>query len=221
MGDTRSADRAAGAPRRAAFGGAATALVALPALVASLLLAAPGCAPERDEPPAPSGALYDPPRPAPALRLTGGDGAPYDLAAERGRVVLVFFGFTNCPDVCPETLERWAVVRRALGADAARTRFLFVSVDPARDSPRGASAYAAQFDDSFVGVSGTAAQVGETALAWGVATERKGAGEGYDLLHSTQVFVVDPAGRLRWGYGRAATVPEIAAEVRALLAEGP
>jgi protein SCO1/2 len=200
------------------------------AIAVAGFLALAGCGGGEPASTLPGGALYDPPRPAPALRLTDGNGDRYDLAHERGRVVLVFFGFTRCPDVCPATLQRWVQVRDALGPDASRVRFLFVSVDPERDTPAIAAAYAAGFDARFVGVSGAEREVGETALAWGVGATRApgGGGDdggndggdgdgGYDIVHASQVFVVDADGLLRWGYGRATTVEEIATGVRSLL----
>lgn len=191
-------------------------------LVAVVAVAAFGCSPRGgDNGGAPDGrgndpfeslpgAVYDPPRPAAPLRLAGADGVPFDLAAQRGRVVLVFFGFTACPDVCPATLERWARVRAALGADSTRVRFVFASIDPERDTPSGAATYAKRFHPSFVGLSGTRTEVEETARAWGVAL-----GSGGAPTHTTQVFVVDSRGLVRWGYGRSASVEEITRGIRA------
>jgi len=182
------------------------------ALLAAALLVA-GCGARNEDAGLASlpGAIYDPPRPAAPLRLVDGDGVPFDLAAQRGNVVLVYFGFTECPDVCPETLGRWVEVHAALGADTSRVRFVFASIDPENDTPAVASAYARKFQPSFTGLSGTRAQVEETALAWGVAPA-----SGADRTHSTQVFVVGPDGMLRWGYGRSAGVEEITRGVRAI-----
>jgi protein SCO1/2 len=201
--------------------------VPVPALALAIALAAvlplAGCEGGHDDGPASiqMDAAYDPPRPAPRLHLSGAAGA-FDLSQERGRAVLVFFGFTRCPDVCPETLARWVKVRAALGADSARARFVFVSVDPDHDTPAIAADYARSFHPSFVGLSGTAAEVGEVALGWGVAAKRAvpgGAGpdSSEEMVHTTQVFVVDGDGLLRWRYGRSASVEEIAAAVRRLL----
>lgn len=217
MGDTRSA-RHGGHVRPSGRDASRVAL-----LVAAILLALVGCGAEQGRENVLPGAVYDPPPPAPALRLTDGAGGRFDLSDERGRVVLVFFGFTQCPDVCPATLDRWARVRAALGRDTTRVRFVFVSVDPERDTPAAAAAYAAAFDPTFLGVSGTEREIGETALAWGVAVSRapnEGPKGGYDLVHTSQVFVVDAEGLLRWGYGRAATVEEITSGIRSLLPNG-
>jgi protein SCO1/2 len=155
------------------------------------------------------GALYDPPRPASPIRLSDDQGAAFDPATRTGHVTLVFFGFTECPDVCPLTLQRWADVRAALGPDSSIARFLFVSVDPENDTPEEASAYARRYHPTFRGFSGTRAEVEETALAWGVAPGR---------THTSQVFVVDAKGMVRWGYGRSATVETIARGIRTIRA---
>lgn len=204
MGAIRS-----GRGRRAAR---STALVA--ALVSAAAILVAGCGERGGDASLDSlpGAIYDPPRPAPALWLReGGCGGRFDLANERGHVVLVFFGFTQCPDICPATLTRWKEVRASLGADTSRVRFVFVSIDPEIDTPEVASAYARQFHPSFVGLSGTPAEVAETALAWGVSKE---------TAHTTQVFVVDPKGQIPWGYGRSATTEEIVRGIRAVGARG-
>lgn len=218
MGDTRSGKHRGG-PRTVGAAAARAVLLAM-----ALTMAPAGCGQDQGPEATLPGAVYDPPPPAPALRLADGAGGRYDLSDDRGRLVLVFFGFTTCPDVCPATLDRWARVRAALGPDASRVRFLFVSIDSERDTPALAAAYAAGFDSTFVGVSGTEGEIGETALAWGVAVSRApegGPGAEYDLVHASQVFVVDHEGLLRWGYGRSATVEEITKGIRSLLPGRP
>ena len=121
--------------------------------------------------------------------------------------MLLFFGFTECPDICPLTMKRWAQVRNALGRDADRARFVFVSVDPEHDTPAKAAAYARTFHPSFVGLAGTPAETEQIVLAWGVAKGR---------AHTGQVFVVNPQGLVPWGYGTGATVPEIVRGIRSL-----
>ena len=94
------------------------------------------------------------------VRVVDADGATFDMDKERGsRAVLLYFGYTHCPDVCPATLADWARAKKALGSGAERVRFVFVSVDPDRDTPQLTRAYARQFDAAFVGLSPTAAQV--------------------------------------------------------------
>jgi protein SCO1/2 len=132
-----------------------------------------------------------PPERALALRLARSDGALFDLAAQRGRVVVVFFGYTHCPDLCPLTLANFAWVRRRLGPRAPLVRFVFVTVDPRRDSPAGAMAYARQFDSSFIGLSGDSATLAAAQRAFHVASwvTRDSAGN-VVVAHSASVFVV-------------------------------
>jgi protein SCO1/2 len=178
------------------------------------------------------GSPVDPPAPAPALALSGAAGSRFDLAQERGRVVLVFFGYTRCPDVCPTTLADWSKARRALGADTARVRFVFVSVDTERDPPDSAAAYARRFDPSFVGLSGSAAEMETVRSAWGVAATPQtpeapqNAGDAHAghagapvtmIDHTPRTFVVDPEGRLRLLFAPDARPDDVAADVRALL----
>ena len=176
------------------------------------------------------GSPVDPPAPAPALALTGAGGRPFDLTSERGKVVLVFFGYTRCPDVCPTTLADWSKARRALGADTAQVRFVFVSVDAERDPPDSAAAYARRFDPAFVGLAGTAEQLEAVRSAWGVAATPEtpqadphaahGAGGAVPMTmisHTPRTFVIDPEGRLRLLFAPDVRPDDVAADVRALL----
>lgn len=171
------------------------------------------------------GVAYDPPGAAPALHLATAAGGAFDLAratADSGRAALVFFGYTHCPDVCPTTLADWARVKRLLGADAARVRFVFVTVDPERDSAAAVARYVAQFDPAFVGLAPSRAALDAAERAWGVASYREepaagGGGAGYTVAHPAQVFAVDPAGRLRLFYGLGARPADVADDLRRLL----
>jgi len=129
------------------------------------------------------------------LRLARSDGTVFDLAEQRGKVVVVFFGYTHCPDLCPLTLSNFAWVRRRLGARAAQVRFVFVTVDPGRDSPAGTMAYARQFDSSFIGLSGDSASLAAAQRAFHVASwvTHDSAGN-VVVAHSASVFVVGKDG---------------------------
>ena len=145
----------------------------------------------------PAGAAPTPSEPGPALRLTRSDGAAFDLAAERGKVVVVFFGYTHCPDLCPLTLANFVWVRRRLGARAKLVRFVFVTVDPGRDSPARAMAYARQFDSSFIGLSGDSVALAAAQQAFHVASWVTHDSAGNVLVaHSASVFVVGRDGAL-------------------------
>lgn len=144
------------------------------------------------------------------LRIADSEGVPRSLEDFRGQVVVVFFGFTSCPDVCPTTLARLKTVRDALGADAGRLRVVLVSVDPERDSPGKLGSYARGFDPSFVALRPEPAQLQAVVQAFhAVAVKVPSAGTGggtdedavargdYTIDHSATLYVYDRANRLR------------------------
>jgi protein SCO1/2 len=153
---------------------------AAPAVALAVLAAVAAGACDQLRPPRFHGAAIEPPQPAPALRLPVAAATPrhtFDLAratADSARAALVFFGYTHCPDVCPTTLHDWVRVKRALGADSARVRFAFVTVDPERDTPAAVARYVAAIDPGFVGLAGTRADVDAVQREWGVASFRDG-----------------------------------------------
>ena len=179
---------------------------------------------DRLRPPTFHGAAVEPPRAAPALRLPVAGRSPrdtFDLAratADSGRAALVFFGYTHCPDVCPTTLHDWVRVGRALGDDAARVRFVFVTVDPERDTPALVAGYVGAVDRAFLGLAGTRADVDAVQRAWGVASFRDGGNDSsYTVAHPAQVFAIDPAGRLRLTYSLGARPDDVAEDLRQLV----
>lgn len=160
----------------------------LPACLAAL--AACRAEPRADQQPAPP---LDPP----AFRLTEHGGRVLDLAAERGKVVVLFFGYTNCPDVCPTTLADFVTLKRRLGPRAADVRFAFITVDPRRDTPEIAQRYAGQFDPSFYGLSTDSVTIAGIqqqfrASSW-IGTDSAGA---VVVAHSANTYVIRRDGRL-------------------------
>ena len=144
------------------------------------------------------GVAVKPPRELPTFAFTRADGSVFRTGAEADRPMVVFFGYTHCPDVCPTTLMDWKRVKQELGKNASRVRFVFVTVDPERDTRDVADKYAKQFDASFVGLSGDSATTARIQEAFGVASIRESStsAAGYLMSHSSQVFLVDPRGRL-------------------------
>lgn len=144
------------------------------------------------------GVMRDPPKPVPAFDFTLPSGAPLHTAPEAGRPMLVFFGYTNCPDVCPTTLADWKRVKTQLGARGDRVRYLFVTVDPERDTPAVADAYARKFDPSFIGVSGDAALTARVMAAFEVTAAKEAVTDSthYFMGHSAQAFLLDDKGRI-------------------------
>lgn len=154
-----------------------------------------------------------------SLALTDHHGQPRTLADFRGKVVTVFFGYTQCPDVCPTALASMSQVVTALGPDGDRVQVLFVTVDPERDTPALLAEYVPLFDERFLGLYGTAEQTAATAKDFRVFYRKSGDLEGhYTIDHSAGTYLFDPEGRLRL-YARHGEDPAvIAADIKALLA---
>jgi protein SCO1/2 len=133
------------------------------------------------------------------FRLTDHTGKPRTLADFRGKVVVIFFGYTQCPDACPTTLSELAAALQKLGPDAARVQVLFVTVDPERDTPDLLSHYVPAFNPSFLGLRGDARATADAAKEFKVIYQKQpGATPGsYSMDHSAGTFIFDPQGRLR------------------------
>ncbi len=154
------------------------------------------------------------------LTLTDHTGARRSLSDFHGKVVALFFGFTHCPDVCPTTLGELAQAMQQLGKDADRVQVLFVSLDPARDTPEVLARFVPSFHPAFLGLTGTAEEIAATAKEFKVFYERKNTGSkaGYTLDHSASTFVFDPQGRLRLIYGFGSGAAPIVHDIKQLLA---
>lgn len=157
--------------------------------------------------------------PAAPFVFAAHDGTRIDIAAEKGKVVLVYFGYTHCPDVCPTTLSDWARAKRALGEKADGVRWVFVSMDPDRDTPEVTLNYARQFDSSFVGVTGTTEELDALKRAWGIAAYPEGdtRENDYTVAHPAYTFVVDRDGKLRYLYEPGVSGEDLAKDLRKLL----
>jgi protein SCO1/2 len=167
------------------------------------------------------GGVIDPPQEAPVVRAQRADGSVMDLDRERGqRLVMLFFGYTYCPDVCPTTLADWAKARQQLGRDASAVRWVFVSVDPARDTPDVAERYARQFDSTFVGLAPNAAQLDSLKAAWTFDVRKETTPEMkpgvYAVAHPAGSFVIDKQGRVREILPPNSRAEDIAADLRRL-----
>ena len=177
------------------------------ALLAATVLALAACAP-----PSPKFAASD---------ITGADfghdfaltdthGTPRTLADFRGKVVVIFFGYTHCPDVCPTTLAELAEAMKRLGADADRVQVLFVTVDPARDTPELLGQYVPAFDKRFLGLRGDADATAATAKAYKIIYQKQpGTTPGsYSMDHTAATYLYDPQGRIRLyvSYGQGTDV---------------
>lgn len=171
------------------------------------------------ERPALRAGVFEPPRAAPELSLEASSGGPLSLAEHRGKVVLLGFGFTSCPQVCPTTLGVLAQARKRLGPLGEQVQVIYVTVDPERDTADRMRAYLKGFDPTFVGGTGTPAQLAVVRKNYGVMAERKNIGNSYSVAHSSSVYLIDRNGLLRamMPYGRA---PEdYVHDLQALLSE--
>ena len=153
------------------------------------------------------------------FRLTDHNGQPRSLADFRGKVVVVFFGFAQCPDVCPTALGELAQVKQALGADGDKLQALFVTVDPERDTPEVLKAYMANFDPSFLALRPTPEALAVMAKDFKIYYKKV---EGktptsYTMDHSAGSYIYDPQGRLRLYLRYGAGAEALAADVRQLL----
>ncbi|PIF89377.1 protein SCO1/2 [Acidovorax sp. 62] len=155
------------------------------------------------------------------LPLTDHNGQPRHLKDFAGKVVVVFFGFTQCPDVCPTSMQELAEVKRTLGADGERLQGIFVTVDPERDTAEVLKAYMANFDPTFLALRGNAQELAAVAKDFKIYYKKVDGKTptSYTMDHSAGSYVYDTAGRLRvyhrYGSGAAA----LAADVATLLKE--
>lgn len=164
--------------------------------------------------------VFEPARMAPDFTLPGSHGADLVLADHRGKVVLLGFGFSTCPDVCPTTLLTLANARRQLGALADEVQVLYVTVDPERDDAERLRRYLAVFDPSFIGGTGSEAQLRTVREDYGIMARKvMGVGADYQVAHSAFVYLIDRQGRLRalMPYGHEAA--DFVHDLRVLLAE--
>lgn len=156
------------------------------------------------------------------LALPDQDGKPRTLADFKGKVTVVFFGYTQCPDVCPTTMAELAQVKKALGADGERIQGVFVTVDPERDTPQLLKAYVQGFDPSFVALRGTPEQTQAAAKEFKVFYAKvPGKTEGaYTMDHTAGSYVFDAHGRLRLFVRYGGPTEALAADLKTLLNAG-
>lgn len=168
------------------------------------------------------GMVLEPAYPAPELALSDAQGRPFRLADHKGEVVLLYFGFASCPDLCPTTLAQLSQVRRALGREGERMQVALITVDPERDTPEILGQYTKVFHPSFLGLSGPRPAIEQAMRDYGVTAVRRempGSALGYTIDHSTFIYVIDRAGRWRQLFSYGSAPEDIAKDVRALLRE--
>ncbi len=178
----------------------------------SILFAAAlaGCSEQRVEPPTPKGGDF-------VLRSADG---PVDTRALRGKVLLIYFGYTHCPDVCPASLAAGAQMLNTLSAEErGKVRLIMVSVDPERDTPARLKEYAAYFHPEMIGVTGTPEETVAVAQSFGAGYIRQPARPdgGYAVDHTTRTYVVAPDGKLAASLDLGTPAEKVVETVRGLL----
>ena len=166
------------------------------------------------------GTLYNPALPASEIELTQGNGSNFRLSEKQGDVVLMFFGYTSCPDVCPTTLSEMKRVMAKLGADAERVQVIFVTVDPVRDTPEKLNEYVSIFNPAFIGLSGSMEELAKVWSDYGVYREEEvlpNSATGYLVNHTARVYLIDRDGNLRLSYSYGTPMDDFVHDLKILL----
>jgi len=166
------------------------------------------------------GTAFPEPLAQPDFELTSEASQPFRLSDQQGKVVLLFFGYTSCPDICPTTLTEARTILQALGSDADNVEFLFVTADPQRDSPEKLAAYTDAFHPAIVGLTGTPEQLAAVYSDFKVRVEREETPDsalGYQINHTSRMYLVDQDGNLRLSYSYGTPPEQIVKDVKHLL----
>ncbi len=167
-----------------------------------------------------NGVVYENPSPAPPLNLIGPNNDIFELGEQKGKIVLVFFGYTSCPDVCPSTLSDLKQVMNLLGEKANNIQPVFVTVDPDRDNVEKLEAYMSLFHPGFVGLTGEEEELAKAWNAYGVFRQIDDSSDtaaGYLVNHSSRIYLIDQLGRLLITYGFGTPPDSIAKDINYLL----
>jgi protein SCO1 len=187
--------------RRLLFGGL---------LVLTILIIVAGVLFARSQQPF-KGDVITPPWPAADFTLTNHNGQPFSMSSQRGKVVLLFFGFTTCPDECPLTMAHLKLAVEQLGDDSKDVQVLMVTTDPARDTSQRLKDFLGNFNPAFLGLTGSLQELRKVWADYGVSVLNGGE------THSLYLYVIDPAGDIRETLRLEATPEDIASDVRLLL----
>jgi len=163
------------------------------------------------------GSLIDPPVAAADFALTDQNGQPFRLSDQKGKVALIFFGYTNCADVCPTTLTQFKKIRAQLGQGADRVEFVFITVDPQRDTPDRLRDYLAGFDPTFTGLTGSLPDLEAAYHQYGVYQAIPAPEPDYTVDHTTRIYAIDRRGNLRLTYTIDTAAEDMAQDVQQLL----
>ncbi len=170
-----------------------------------------------------AGVAPNPIGPAPDFALTDENGQPFKLSDLRGQWILLAYGYTHCPDVCPLTLSRLRDVKKALDPNGDRLQVVFVTIDPERDTPDIMQKYVSHFDQTFPqkfkGLSGTPQEIAQAAKAYNVKYEKKDVKPdgSYSMGHTAEVYLIDPQFNWRMTFPFGVKAEEIAGDVQYLM----
>lgn len=166
-------------------------------------------------------ALTDPP---PAAEITGTNwtGDTFHLSEQQGKVVVAFFGYTHCPDVCPMTLANLNAVYKQLGEQADKVAFVFIATDPERDTPDQLATYVQAFNPNFYGVYIPEAELGAVKKAYGVYAEKNDIdgdpnNDSYFIDHTGSIYVIDPQGKWRLTFPFDVSATDLTEDIKYLL----
>lgn len=173
--------------------------------------------PGPEEASAPESHFLSAPLPVPSFTLTSHETRPVSSEDFPGKVLVVFFGYTSCPDVCPLTLTHLTQAFRLMKEEGERIQVLLVSVDPDRDTPERLRGYLRNFHPSFMGLTGTEEEIRSVADNFGAYFARTGEGESYTVDHTARSYVLDPEGRIALTFPISATPEEMARDLKHLL----
>ncbi len=169
------------------------------------------------------GGVVNPPQTAPDFILTDQYGKPFRISEQQGKLTLVFFGFTTCPDVCPTTLSDIKAAQRELGSDADKVQVVMVTLDPERDTPERLNTYMTRFDPSYLGLTGSPETLAKVYKAYGVTVIKRDLPDSalkYTFDHSTFTYVVDQKGAWPLAFVLGMKPADIASDLRFLIRNG-
>lgn len=166
--------------------------------------------------------VFEPPRAAPDFALQGSHGKLFTLSEARGKVVVLGFGFSHCPEICPTTLANLSRVMKKLGDDAKNVQVVYITVDPERDTEARLREYMAIFNPGFIGLTGSVDELSAIRREYGILIEREMHKDGnYEVHHSSYLYLIDRKGLLRALVPYGKTVADITHDLQILLQESP
>jgi protein SCO1 len=170
------------------------------------------------------GITYEPPQAAPPINGLDQDGTPFSLDSLQGNVALVFFGYTNCPDVCPTTLAEMRVLRSQIKDKADKVKVVYVTVDPERDTVPRLKEFLPVFDPTFIGINMNSIELEPVKQAYGVYAQKvyydtNDPSKGYSVDHTARTYLIGPRGRLVTSYPYQSPIENIQKDVEYLLSE--